>query len=145
MVCTFIHMLNTLSQYTHRYLVQDSSKPNKDNHTLTRKTHTQVHVDKTTVEQVRSQRKSPTVGAVPFPLQGDDTNDNRLCRQQETYTPACTKWATTRIGPACNTAHYNLNNWVAHYNLNNLGVTLQAHNYLVTRGGGGQISTSLFE
>ena len=42
-----------------------------------------------------------------------------------------------RNGPACNTAHYNLNNWVAHYNLNNLGVTLQAHNYLVTRGGGG--------
>ena len=62
----------THSQYTHRYLGQDSSKPNKDNHTLTRKTHTQVHVDKTTVEQVRSQRKSPTVGAVPFPLNGDD-------------------------------------------------------------------------
>ena len=71
-VCTFIHMLNTHSQYTHRYLGQDSSKPNKENHILTRKTHTQVHVDKTTVEQVRSQRKSPTVGAVPFPLKGDD-------------------------------------------------------------------------
>ena len=67
-------MLNTHSQYTHRYLGQDSSKPNKENHILTRKTHTQVHVDKTTVEQVRSQRKSPTVGAVPFPLNGDDWN-----------------------------------------------------------------------
>ena len=139
MVCTFIHMLNTRSRYTHRYFVQESSKQNKDNRTLTRKTHTQVHVDKTTVEQVRSQRKSPTVGAVPFPLQGETLMIIDFVVNNK-HIPLL-----VRIGPACNTAHYNLNNWVAHYNLNNLGVTLQAHNYLVTRGGGGQIPTSLFE
>ena len=53
---------------------QDFSKTNTDNHTSTHKTHPQVHGHKTTMEQVRSQHKSPTVGAVPFPLQGDDSN-----------------------------------------------------------------------
>ena len=53
---------------------QDFSKTNTDNHTITHKTHPQVHGHKTAMEQVRSQRKSPTVGAVPFPLQGDDSN-----------------------------------------------------------------------
>ena len=53
---------------------QDFSKTNTDNQTITQNTQPQVHGHKTAVAQVRSKRKSPTVGAVPFPLQGDDSS-----------------------------------------------------------------------
>ena len=67
---TDIHM-----HYTHTgNWRQDFSKTNTDNQTITQNTQPQVHGHKTAVAQVRSKRKSPTVGAVPFPLQGDDSN-----------------------------------------------------------------------